>query len=215
MNNLLEQGMSKSNTSNRKTAAVLFSIAGGMVGLAFASVPLYQLFCQVTGYGGATSRAESIAAVTGKPVATDEKRMITVRFDSNVNSALPWRFKPSQKEITLAVGSEALARYTAVNTGDETIIGTATFNVTPYKVGEYFNKVECFCFTEQKLEPGQQASLPVTFFVDPEIFDDPNTRDVRTITLSYTFYRDSDDAKRAKAGKAEQAATNNKTDSKT
>lgn len=207
--------MSKPNTSNRKTAMVLFGIAGGMVGMAFASVPLYQLFCQVTGYGGATSRAESVAAVTGNPVATDEKRMITVRFDSNVNSALPWRFKPSQKEITLPVGSEVLASYTAVNMSDETIVGTAMFNVTPYKVGEYFNKVECFCFTEQKLKPGEQASLPVTFFVDPEIFDDPITRDVRTITLSYTFYRDPDDAKRAKAIKAEQAKATNNTDSKT
>ena len=150
--------MSKPKTSNKKTAMVLFGIAGGMVGLAFASVPLYQLFCQVTGYGGSTSRVESVASVTGNPVATDEKRMITVRFDSNVNSALPWKFKPAQKEITLPIGSEALAHYTAVNTSDETVIGTATFNVTPYKAGEYFNKVECFCFTEQKLAPGEEAS---------------------------------------------------------
>ncbi|MHA1597800.1 MAG: cytochrome c oxidase assembly protein, partial [Alphaproteobacteria bacterium] len=141
-------------------------------------------------------------------------RMITVRFDSNVNSSLPWKFKPAQKEITLPVGSESLARYTAVNTSDETIIGTATFNVTPYKAAEYFNKVECFCFTEQKLAPGEEASLPVTFFVDPEIFNDPIARDVRTITLSYTFYRDPDDAKRAKAKKAKQTAAKNKTDSR-
>ena len=207
--------MSKPRTSNKKTAMVLFGIAGGMVGLAFASVPLYQLFCQVTGYGGSTSRVESVASVTGNPVATDEKRMITVRFDSNVNSALPWKFKPAQKEITLPIGSEALAHYTAVNTSDETVIGTATFNVTPYKAGEYFNKVECFCFTEQKLAPGEEASLPVTFFVDPEMFNDPNARDLRTITLSYTFYRDPDDAKRAQAKKAAQTAAKMKIDSRT
>ncbi|MBT3238494.1 MAG: cytochrome c oxidase assembly protein [Rhodospirillaceae bacterium] len=207
--------MSKPKTSNKKTAMVLFGIAGGMVGLAFASVPLYQLFCQVTGYGGSTSRVESVASVTGNPVATDEKRMITVRFDSNVNSALPWKFKPAQKEITLPIGSEALAHYTAVNTSDETVIGTATFNVTPYKAGEYFNKVECFCFTEQKLAPGEEASLPVTFFVDPEMFNDPNARDLRTITLSYTFYRDPDDAKRAQAKKAAQTAAKMKIDSRT
>ena len=207
--------MSKPKTSNKKTAMVLFGIAGGMVGLAFASVPLYQLFCQVTGYGGSTSRVESVASVTGNPVATDEKRMITVRFDSNVNSALPWKFKPAQKEITLPIGSEALAHYTAVNTSDETVVGTATFNVTPYKAGEYFNKVECFCFTEQKLAPGEEASLPVTFFVDPEMFNDPNARDLRTITLSYTFYRDPDDAKRAQAKKDAQTAAKMKIDSRT
>ena len=207
--------MSKPKTSNKKTAMVLFGIAGGMVGLAFASVPLYQLFCQVTGYGGSTSRVESVASVTGNPVATDEKRMITVRFDSNVNSALPWKFKPAQKEITLPIGSEALAHYTAVNTSDETVIGTATFNVTPYKAGEYFNKVECFCFTEQKLAPGEEASLPVTFFVDPEMFNDPTARALRTITLSYTFYRDPDDAKRAQAKKAAQTAAKMKIDSRT
>ncbi len=177
--------MSNTNGKNRKTAVILFAIVGGMVGVAFASVPLYQLFCQITGYGGTTT------AAVGKPadvMATDAP-MITVRFDSNVDKALPWGFRPDQKEVKIRVGAESLATFTAHNNGDRAIIGNATFNVTPYKAGEYFQKIECFCFTEQKLNPDETVSMPVSFFVDPEIMNDPNTMEIRTITLSYTFYR--------------------------
>lgn len=203
--------MSNTNGKNRKTAVVLFALVGGMGGLAFASVPLYQLFCQVTGYGGTTTVA------SGKPataVAADAP-MITVRFDSNVDSALPWSFKPDQKEMKIPVGAEGLATFTAHNTGARTIIGNATFNVTPYKAGQYFQKIDCFCFTEQKLIPGQTVSMPVSFLVDPEIFNDPNTMEIRTITLSYTFFRaPADKDLQASSGhKADKALTD--TDSET
>lgn len=177
--------MSQNKGKNQKTAVVLFAVAGGMIGLAFASVPLYQLFCQVTGFGGTTSVAASPPTLENGVDAP----VMTVRFDSNVDSSLPWGFRPDQKEIKVKIGTEGLATYTATNTSNETIIGTATFNVTPYKAGEYFQKIECFCFTEQKLVPGQTVSMPVSFFVDPELLNDPNALDVRTITLSYTFYR--------------------------
>ena len=177
--------MSNSNGKNRNTAVILFAVVGGMVGLAFASVPLYRLFCQVTGFGGTTVVASS------KPtnVVDANAPIMTVRFDSNVDKTLPWYFKPDQKEVKIRVGSEGLATFTATNTGDTTIIGNATFNVTPYKAGEYFVKVECFCFTEQKLAPHQTVSMPVSFFIDPDILNDPNAIDVKEITLSYTFYR--------------------------
>ena len=177
--------MSKASNKNRKTAIVLFSIVGGMVGLAFASVPLYQLFCQVTGYGGTTRVAEAPTKTVGQKLG----RIITVRFDANVNSALPWLFKPLQKEMKVRVGEEVLAHYTAKNIGPDPVVGNAMFNVTPFKVGPYFNKVECFCFSEQLLKPNEEVPMPVSFFVDPEIFDNPSTKDVHTITLSYTFYR--------------------------
>ena len=192
--------MAKNQRKNGLTAVVLLSIAGGMVGLAFASVPLYQLFCQVTGYGGTPKTGADVQAAESKGQA--DKRMITVRFDANVNSSLPWRFQPLQKEITLQGGEQTLAHYSAQNISDRDITGTASFNVTPYKAAIYFNKIDCFCFTEQKLEPGQVASMPVSFYVDPEIFDDPNTREVKTITLSYTFYR----VKQEKDGKGKLEA---------
>ena len=177
--------MSTANRKNGKTALILFVLAGGMVGLAFASVPLYQLFCQVTGYGGTT------VAATIKPteIVTADTPVITVLFDSNVDSTLPWSFTPDQKEIKVRIGEESLATYTAKNWGNRDIIGNATFNVTPHKAGQYFQKIECFCFTEQKLVPGQEISMPVSFFVDPEILKDSSAMDVRNITLSYTFYR--------------------------
>jgi len=202
--------MSQTKGKNQKTAVVLFAVAGGMVGLAFASVPLYQLFCQVTGFGGTTSVAAAPALQS--PV---DAPVMTVRFDSNVDSSLPWGFRPDQKEVKVKIGTEGLATYTATNTSDETIIGTATFNVTPYKAGEYFQKIECFCFTEQKLVPGQTVSMPVSFFVDPEILNDPNALDVKTITLSYTFYRaPSDKELHAKSEPTTNKKTKLTTDSK-
>jgi cytochrome c oxidase assembly protein subunit 11 len=156
-----------------------------MVGLAFASVPLYQLFCQVTGYGGTTVTA------TTKPieVVAADAPVITVLFDSNVDASLPWIFTPDQNKIKVRLGEESLATYTVKNLGNSDIIGNATFNVTPHKAGQYFQKIECFCFTEQKLVPGQEISMPVSFFVDPEILEDVSAMDVRDITLSYTFFR--------------------------
>ncbi len=168
---------------NRTVVLGTLGVVFAMVGLSYASVALYQVFCQVTGYGG-TPRTEAAAAV--RPVS---ERTITVRFDANVNSALPWRFRPARRAITLRLGEEALAHYTVENVSDLSLTGTATFNVTPHKAARYFAKVECFCFTEQSLEPGQQASLPVSFYVDPAILEDPNAGDVGTITLSYTFFR--------------------------
>jgi cytochrome c oxidase assembly protein subunit 11 len=163
-----------------------------MAGLAFASVPLYQLFCKVTGYGG-TTRVAASPVKTGKAA---QGRIITVRFDANVNSALPWQFKPNQLEVKVRVGEEVLALYTAKNIGTEAVVGNATFNVTPFKAGPYFNKVDCFCFSEQLLNPGEEVPMPVSFFVDPEIFDNPTTKDVKTITLSYSFYPAPEDVQK-------------------
>lgn len=174
--------MAKPRPNNRLVAGILVSVVAGMVGLSYASVPLYRLFCQITGYGGTTGRA----AVA--PTAA-EGRIITVRFDANVHSDLPWVFKPTQREMKVRVGDTAQASYEARNISDSAVTGTSTYNVTPFKAGPYFSKVDCFCFTEQRLAPGQVASLGVSFFVDPEIFNDPKTREIKTITLSYTFFR--------------------------
>ncbi len=183
---------------NRLTAVVLFAVAGGMVGLAFAAVPLYKLFCQVTGFGG----TPKIAAQP--PAAAPTDRTITVRFDANVNPALPWRFRPEKTQVTVRAGEPTLVYYRAYNLSDAPVTGTATFNVTPFKAGEYFSKIDCFCFTEQRLEAGGEASMGVQFFVDPEIFNDPNTQDVTAITLSYTFYSAAK-GKGKKGGKPKQA----------
>ena len=175
--------MAKTRTRNGITAALLFSVAGGMVGLAFASVPLYQWFCQVTGFGGTPN-------ITSAPVAAvPSEKTITVRFDANVSPALPWRFGPEKLEIRVKAGEPTLVFYKAVNQSDGPITGTASFNVTPFKAARYFSKIDCFCFSEQRLSAGEEASMPVEFFVDPGIFTDPNTRDVTAITLSYTFFR--------------------------
>ena len=174
--------MAKARSRNGIVAATLVAVVVGMVGLSFASVPLYRLFCQITGFGG----TPNIATAPDRAKASD--RTIAVRFDANVNPALPWAFRPEQLEVRVRLGEPTLAFYKAVNQSDRAVTGTATFNVTPYKAGIYFSKIECFCFTEQRLEAHQSADMPVQFFVDPEIFTDPNTRDVTTITLSYTFF---------------------------
>ena len=173
--------MANVRDKNLKTAMVLFTVVAGMVGLAFASVPLYRIFCQVTGLGG-TPGVE--ASAPEEKTDTD----FIVRFDANTNPDLPWKFKPAQREVHLKLGEEKLAFYEATNLSDKPITGTATFNVTPLKAGQFFVKIDCFCFTEQTLEPGQTIDMPVTFYVDPEIYEKVNTRDVKTITLSYTFY---------------------------
>lgn len=163
------------------TALVLTGVVAGMLGLSFAAVPLYRMFCQVTGYGGTTQRAEQA------PESTLE-RSIVVRFDGNVSNGMPWRFRPVQNQMVVKLGESALAHFQATNLSARAITGTASFNVTPEIAGSYFNKIECFCFTEQRLEPGQTVDMPVTFFVDPKIVDDPDAFDIREITLSYTFF---------------------------
>ncbi|MDJ0943741.1 MAG: cytochrome c oxidase assembly protein [Kiloniellales bacterium] len=171
---------------NGRTALVLVGLVAGMIGLSFASVPLYRLFCQVTGFGGTTRVAEALPAQIGE-------RVVTIRFNSDVHPDLPWAFQPVQRAVELRVGESGLAFYKARNLAAEPTTGVSTFNVTPQKAGVYFNKVQCFCFEEQTLQPGEEMEMGVSFFVDPAIEDDPNLADVRTITLSYTFLRSLDD----------------------
>jgi cytochrome c oxidase assembly protein subunit 11 len=168
---------------NAATAGLLVSAVAAMLGLTAASVPLYRLFCQATGLGGTTQRA---SAGPDREVAG---RLITVRFDANTAPELGWEFKPVQSSVTVHPGEEKVIAYHVKNLTREPVTGTATFNVTPAKTGIYFDKLQCFCFTRQHLDPGQSAELSVKFFVDPDIAGDPNTRDVDTITLSYTMFR--------------------------
>jgi cytochrome c oxidase assembly protein subunit 11 len=177
------------------TAAALACVVLAMVGLSFAAVPLYRLFCQATGLGGTTQRAEAL------PTRTSDQ-LITVRFDAQTEPDLGWEFAPDQASVTVHPGEERVITYHARNLTDHAITGTATFNVTPQKVGFYFNKLQCFCFTAQHLEAGQSAELAVSFFVDPDMLNDPNTAEVRTITLSYTMFR----AKNAAPGDATASA---------
>ncbi|MHA7872592.1 MAG: cytochrome c oxidase assembly protein [Hyphococcus sp.] len=166
---------------NKKTAAIVSGVVVGMIALSFAAVPAYRAFCQVTGWGGTTQKAEAEAGIT-------LERQITIRFDATVGLGLPWRFKPEQPSQTLHIGETGLAFYQAENLTDRPITGRATFNVSPAKAGIYFNKIECFCFTEQTLQPGEKVSMPVTYFIDPALADDKNLDEVRTITLAYTFF---------------------------
>ena len=163
------------------TAAVCAFVVVGMVGLSFAAVPLYNVFCRVTGFGGTTQVASERA---GRVL----NRAMTVRFDGTVAQGLPWRFTPEQLSQKLKIGETGLAYYRAENTSDHPVVGVATYNVTPAKAGVYFSKIDCFCFTEQTLQPGESVLMPVAYFIDPEIADDPNLDEVSTVTLSYTFF---------------------------
>jgi cytochrome c oxidase assembly protein subunit 11 len=165
---------------NGRTAAVMALLAAAMVGLAFASVPLYRIFCQVTGLNGTTQRG------TQAPGAVN--RQVQIDFDTNVAPNLPWKFVPESPSDTVAVGARDMAFFLATNKSIHPITGTATFNVTPDVAGKYFTKIQCFCFTQQTLKPGETARMPVIFFVDPKILQDPDAADLKTITLSYTFY---------------------------
>ncbi len=171
-------------SEDRRNKVVAWSAVGvvvAMVGLSFASVPLYDLFCKTTGFGGTTQRAESAPQNT-------VNRIMTVRFNADVAQGMTWQFKPAQRQVKVKLGEETLIHYTAHNPGTRPIVGVATFNVVPDQAGVYFDKIACFCFDEQRLEPGQTADLPVSFFVDPAILQDPNAKDVQEITLSYTFF---------------------------
>lgn len=168
--------------ANVRTALIFGGVALGMVGMAFAAVPLYRVFCQVTGYGGTTQQVADVEV----PVL---ERSIRVRFDGRLNQDMPWGFKPEQRVQTMQIGEKALAYFEAYNPTDEVITGSATFNVTPHKAGPYFAKIDCFCFTEQTLKPGERVDMPVLYYVDPAIADDPDLDDVTEITLSYTFFR--------------------------
>ena len=166
---------------NNRMATIVVSVVFGMVGLAYASVPLYDLFCKVTGYGGTTQRAEMFDAQ-----AID--RDMNVRFSANVHRDMPWDFKPQQNSQKLKVGEQGLAYFEAHNPTNQTIVGTATYNVAPHKAGLYFSKIECFCFTEQVLKPGETVVMPVVYFIDPLIEEDINLTEVTEVTLSYTFF---------------------------
>ena len=172
--------MSPSPTQNRVLAGSLVVIVAGMVGLTFAAVPLYSLFCQVTGYGGTTQRA-----TTGADHTLD--REIVVRFDANVRG-LPWSFRPERPQVSLKLGQTAIVNFIAENTGKSATEGTATFNVQPEIAGLYFNKIQCFCFTEQRLRPGERIEMAVQFFVSPDLAEERELNGTRTITLSYTFF---------------------------
>jgi cytochrome c oxidase assembly protein subunit 11 len=164
-----------------KTVAQTVSLVVFMGALAWASVPFYDWFCRVTGFGGVTGVSEA---------APDDvlDQTITVRFDGSINSGMPWQFKPVVREMTLRIGETGLAFYEAYNPTNRPIAGSASYNVTPYEAGGFFNKIQCFCFEEQVLAPGERVQMPVTFYVDPEIVTDRDAKYVHTITLSYTFY---------------------------
>jgi cytochrome c oxidase assembly protein subunit 11 len=157
------------------------AIVLAMVGLSYAAVPLYRLYCQATGYAGTTQRV-------AKPSDTVLDRTLTVRFDANVSPDLPWSFEPLQKKLDVKIGENTLAFYRATNTSDKPVSGMAVFNVAPEAAGTHFNKVQCFCFTEQRLGPGQTVDMAVSFYVDPAWAEDDDTKDVSELTLSYTFY---------------------------
>lgn len=179
---------------NRRVGLLAASGAVAMLGLGYASVPLYRLFCQVTGYGGTTQVADATTAAGVKTAG----KVITVRFDANVAQTLPWEFKPEQIKQDLKLGERKIATYRAKNLTGRTITGTAMFNVSPEQAGKYFNKIECFCFTEQKLLPGQDVRMPVIYYVDPAILDDPAAKNIEEITLSYTFTETAESAAAAR-----------------
>lgn len=174
--------MAARNTATGVAAAL---VAVGMVGAAFAAVPAYRLFCQVTGYGGTTKVASAVPGAVGE-------RVIRVQFDANIAAGMPWDFRPEQREVGIRAGEAGLAFYLASNPTDRVVRGAASYNVSPQKAGRYFSKVQCFCFDEQTLEPGETVEMGVTFFLDPAFLTDHEMNDVDVITLSYTFFEAPD-----------------------
>lgn len=177
-----QEQLKKRGGRQRLLVVALAGLVAAMVGLAFASVPLYRLFCQATGYGGVPQRADR-----GADKVLD--RTIRIRFDANVDGALPWTFAPDERVMQIKIGETALAFFKATNNSSVPVTGQAVFNVAPELAGRYFTKIECFCFKQQTLAPHASVEMPVTFFVDPKIVDDEDTNTIDEITLSYTFYR--------------------------
>lgn len=175
---------------NRRTLVAMAGVGLAMLGLGFASVPLYRIFCEQTGFGGTTQRAA--ADVKLQPALG---HTMSIRFDSNVQPGMPWKFYPEHPTDTVTVGARDMAIFIAKNLSDKPVTGTASFNVTPTQAGAYFTKIQCFCFTEQTLKPGEQVRMPVIYYVDPKILNDPDNRDTQEITLSYTFYPVEQDKK--------------------
>ena len=188
---------------NGRLAVRLLVLAFGMLALSFASVPLYDWFCRVTGFGGETRVASNAAP---EPDVTEQT--IRIRLDASLEAGMPWEFEPVERQMTLRLGETAVKFYRARNPTDTTLAGTASFNVYPFSAGAYFNKIECFCFERQVLEPGQNVEMPVSFFVDPEILEDPDTRHIRSITLSYTFHLADLPEQHARLAPADEAESN-------
>lgn len=175
---------------NRRTMMAMAGVGLSMLALGFASVPLYRIFCEQTGFGGTTKRAS-----TDVQVREAVGHTMSIRFDSNVQPGMPWQFYPEHRTDTVTVGRKDMAIFIAKNMSDRPVTGTASFNVTPSQAGAYFTKIQCFCFTQQTLQPGQEVRMPVLYFVDPKILDDPDNKDTQQITLSYTFYPVEQDKK--------------------
>lgn len=193
--------MSDAPKGNNRLALILVTIVLTMVSLSFAAVPFYSWFCKVTGYGGTPQVASTS---TGEIL----DQTISIRFDANVDSGMPWQFKPVQNEMTMRIGETGLAFYEAYNPTDKPIAGQAAYNVAPDVAGAYFTKIQCFCFTQQILQPGERVQMPVTFYVDPQITRDADTKLVRQITLSYTFYQIDMPDKQASLSPAKKAPYN-------
>ncbi|MBA4090428.1 cytochrome c oxidase assembly protein [Sphingomonas sp. VDB2] len=168
---------------NRRTLVAMATVGLAMLGLGFASVPLYRIFCEQTGFGGTTKRAAADVQVQAAVGHT-----MSIRFDSNVQPGMPWQFYPEHRTDTVTIGRKDMAIFIARNMSDKSVTGTASFNVTPTQAGAYFTKIQCFCFTQQTLQPGEEVRMPVLYFVDPKILQDPDNKDTQQITLSYTFY---------------------------
>jgi len=184
----------------RRTGLIAGGVAVAMLGLAYASVPLYRLFCQVTGFGGTTMRVDENAA----PNAVD--KVIKVRFDANVAPGLAWTFKPVQTQATVRIGERKMAFYQATNLTDKPITGMATYNVSPDTAGGYFMKIHCFCFDQQTLQPGETVDMPVSYYIDPAILEDASARRIDEITLSYTFFPQEEETNKTAANTAVKAA---------
>ena len=187
--------MATAPLENRNSRTALYALLGAlfMLGMGYAAVPLYDLFCRVTGFGGTTQRAsESDADIAAQAALSAGAKAISVRFDASTARDVPWTFEPVQSTDTVQIGQRDMAFYTARNNSDVPITGTATFNVEPEQTGRYFNKIQCFCFTEQTLMPGEEVRMPVLYYIDPAILEDENAKDVEQITLSYTFHKAKD-----------------------
>ncbi|KAK2725711.1 cytochrome c oxidase assembly protein ctaG-like [Artemia franciscana] len=179
----------------RSTVYYVIAVLVFVTGLSYAAVPLYRLYCQATSYGGTISTGHDVSKILENPKEAKKDRLITVKFNADTASSLTWNFRPQQTELVVPVGETALAFYTAKNPTEHPIDGISTYNVIPFEAGLYFNKIQCFCFEEQRLNPHEQVDLPVFFYIDPEFVDDPKLENVDSIVLSYTFFEAKDTEK--------------------